>query len=92
MEKKTFFAISGDLTVAENLQFFANLRGADAAQGFLQGILQATRLEEKQHALPDACLGGLGMKGLSKMVAHEFHAFFLFSSGFLFSFSFHFCV
>lgn len=53
--------INGDLTVKENLQFFANVRGAtgDEANGFVQGILRATRLEEKQNALPDALSGGM---------------------------------
>ena len=53
--------INGDLTVKENLQFFANVRGAtgDTANDFVQSILQATRLEQKQHALPDALSGGM---------------------------------
>ena len=35
------------------------MRGAtgDTANDFVQSILQATRLEQKQHALPDAQLG-----------------------------------
>eukprot|EP00438_Fugacium_kawagutii_P008792 Skav235607 [mRNA] locus=scaffold3336:96430:98249:+ [translate_table: standard] len=63
--------VNGDLTVKENLRFFANVprraacrapSGAtdDEASAFVQGILQATRLEEKQNALPDACLGVTG--------------------------------
>jgi len=53
--------INGDLTVKENLQFFANVRGAtgDTANDFVQSILQATRLEQKQNALPDALSGGM---------------------------------
>ncbi|CAJ1403352.1 unnamed protein product [Effrenium voratum] len=53
--------INGDLTVFENLLFFAHVRGVsgDAARRAVAEILRATRLEEKQHALPDALSGGM---------------------------------
>jgi len=53
--------INGDLTVAENLLFFAYVRGAqgDRAQRCVAEILRATRLEEKQRDLPDALSGGM---------------------------------
>lgn len=52
--------INGDLTVRENLLFFAHVRGATAdAENCVMSILRATRLEEKQHNLPDALSGGM---------------------------------
>ncbi|CAE7867166.1 nodI, partial [Symbiodinium microadriaticum] len=53
--------INGDLTVAENLLFFAYVRGAqgDRAKRCVNEILRATRLEEKQRDLPDALSGGM---------------------------------
>eukprot|EP00930_Biecheleria_cincta_P041012 TRINITY_DN28092_c0_g1_i1.p1 TRINITY_DN28092_c0_g1~~TRINITY_DN28092_c0_g1_i1.p1 ORF type:complete len:777 (+),score=148.62 TRINITY_DN28092_c0_g1_i1:103-2433(+) len=53
--------VSGDLTVQENLLFFAAVRGAGAAQQQLcvEAMLRATRLEEKRDALPCSLSGGM---------------------------------
>jgi len=53
--------LNGDLTVAENLLFFAHVQGVHGSRALraLESILKATRLEEKQRELPDALSGGM---------------------------------
>lgn len=53
--------VNSDLTVQENLLFFAAVRGASAAQQQLcvEAMLRATRLEEKRDALPCMLSGGM---------------------------------
>lgn len=53
--------VNYDLTVAENLTFFANLRGkwGPEADVCVQQILFATRLQEKRDCLPDTLSGGM---------------------------------
>jgi len=53
--------VNGDLTVLENLLFFAFVRGAVGEAGNLcaAAILQATCLEEKSMSLPDQLSGGM---------------------------------
>jgi len=53
--------LNGDLTVSENLLFFAFVRGAQGleAKGFVKHLLKATRLEEKRDSLPNTLSGGM---------------------------------
>eukprot|EP00931_Biecheleriopsis_adriatica_P060920 TRINITY_DN36600_c0_g1_i1.p1 TRINITY_DN36600_c0_g1~~TRINITY_DN36600_c0_g1_i1.p1 ORF type:complete len:790 (+),score=146.25 TRINITY_DN36600_c0_g1_i1:116-2485(+) len=53
--------INGDLTVMENLLFFALVRGAsgEKAAEHVEAIISATRLREKRDALPDELSGGM---------------------------------
>lgn len=53
--------VNSDLTVQENLLFFAAVRGAGASQQQLcvEAMLRATRLQEKRHALPASLSGGM---------------------------------
>lgn len=53
--------VNSDLTVAENLLFFAYLRGARGApaQSCVQHLLAATRLDDKKDWFPDTLSGGM---------------------------------
>eukprot|EP00927_Polykrikos_kofoidii_P042620 TRINITY_DN3664_c0_g1_i4.p1 TRINITY_DN3664_c0_g1~~TRINITY_DN3664_c0_g1_i4.p1 ORF type:complete len:781 (-),score=108.60 TRINITY_DN3664_c0_g1_i4:108-2450(-) len=53
--------LSGELTVAENLRFFARVRGASLAktESCVDQLLLATRLMEKKDNFPDTLSGGM---------------------------------
>lgn len=51
--------VNNDLTVGENLLFFARLRGAHGKEACVESSLVATQLENKRDALPGTLSGGM---------------------------------
>ncbi|MCI4445501.1 MAG: ABC transporter ATP-binding protein [Candidatus Aminicenantes bacterium] len=66
------FSLYGDLTVEENMEFFAGLYGIKNYQSLIESLLEFTRLKPFRQRLADKLSGGMKQKlGLACTLIHQ---------------------